>query len=64
MNGNSMAAQRKAVEDYFNDGNWREEFVEVESGKKADRPEYSGPGWRVSGERFRQPRPSPNIRRG
>jgi DNA invertase Pin-like site-specific DNA recombinase len=41
-NGNGMAAQRKAVEDYLNGGNWKlvAEFTEVESGKRVDnRPE-------------------------
>jgi DNA invertase Pin-like site-specific DNA recombinase len=39
--GLGLEAQRKAVEDFLNGGNWRlvKEFVEVESGKKADRPE-------------------------
>jgi DNA invertase Pin-like site-specific DNA recombinase len=39
--GLGLEAQRKAVEDFLNGGNWRlvREFVEVESGKKADRPE-------------------------
>ena len=41
VNGNGMAAQRKAVEDYLNGGRWSlvDEFTEVESGKRADRPE-------------------------
>ena len=41
MNGNGMAAQRKAVEDYLNGGCWKlvGEFTEVESGKRSDRPE-------------------------
>src|SRR5215218_8466181 len=35
-----LAAQRKAVEDFLNGGNWRlvAEFKEVESGKHSDRP--------------------------
>jgi DNA invertase Pin-like site-specific DNA recombinase len=39
--GLGLEAQRKAVEDYLNGGNWQlvKEFVEVESGKKADRPQ-------------------------
>jgi DNA invertase Pin-like site-specific DNA recombinase len=39
--GLGLEAQRKAVEDYLNGGNWRlvKEFVEVESGKNADRPQ-------------------------
>src|SRR5262245_21959259 len=41
VNGNGIAAQRKAVEDYLNGGRWKlvAEFTEVESGKRADRPE-------------------------
>jgi hypothetical protein len=40
VNGNGMAAQRKAVEDYLNGGRWKlvGEFTEVESGKRSDRP--------------------------
>ena len=39
--GLGLEAQRKAVEDYLNGGNWTlvKEFVEVESGKRADRPQ-------------------------
>jgi DNA invertase Pin-like site-specific DNA recombinase len=39
--GLGLEAQRKAVEDFLNGGNWQlvKEFVEVESGKKADRPQ-------------------------
>ena len=39
--GLGLEAQRKAVEDYLNGGNWQlvKEFVEVDSGKKADRPQ-------------------------
>jgi DNA invertase Pin-like site-specific DNA recombinase len=41
--GLGLEAQRKAVEDFLNGGNWRlmKEFVEVESGKRADRPELA-----------------------
>jgi DNA invertase Pin-like site-specific DNA recombinase len=41
--GLGLEAQRKAVEDFLNGGNWQvaKEFVEVESGKKADRPELA-----------------------
>jgi len=41
--GLGLEAQRRAVEDFLNGGNWRviKEFVEVESGKKADRPELA-----------------------
>jgi DNA invertase Pin-like site-specific DNA recombinase len=43
VHGNGMAAQRKAVEDYLNGGRWKlvAEFTEVESGKRADRPELA-----------------------
>ena len=36
-----MEAQRKAVDDFLNGGEWEvvEEFTEVESGKRKDRPE-------------------------
>ena len=39
--GLGIEAQRAAVERYLNGGNWRiiAEFTEVESGKRADRPE-------------------------
>jgi DNA invertase Pin-like site-specific DNA recombinase len=39
--GLGIEAQRKAVEDYLNGGNWQlvKEFVEIESGKKAERPQ-------------------------
>jgi hypothetical protein len=38
--GLGLQAQRKIVEDYLNGGHWKlvKEFVEVESGKKDDRP--------------------------
>src|SRR5215207_561532 len=38
--GLCLAAQRKAVEDFLNGGNWRlvAEFKEIESGKHSDRP--------------------------
>jgi DNA invertase Pin-like site-specific DNA recombinase len=41
--GLGLEAQRQAVEDFLNGGNWRlvKEFVEVESGKKTDRPELA-----------------------
>src|SRR6476620_7794972 len=39
--GLGLAAQRKAVEDFLNGGRWKllAAFTEVESGKKADRPQ-------------------------
>ena len=39
--GLGLAAQRKAVEDYLNGGRWTlvNEFTEIESGKRNDRPE-------------------------
>jgi DNA invertase Pin-like site-specific DNA recombinase len=41
--GLGLEAQRKAVEDYLNGGNWQlvKELKETESGKKADRPELA-----------------------
>src|ERR1700720_109172 len=41
VNGNGMAAQRKAVNDYLNGGQWKllGEFTEVESGKRSGGPE-------------------------
>jgi DNA invertase Pin-like site-specific DNA recombinase len=39
--GLGIEAQRKAVTDYLNGGNWQllREYVEIESGKRSDRPE-------------------------
>lgn len=39
--GLGLEAQRQAVEDFLNGGNWQlaKEFVEVESGKRSDRPQ-------------------------
>src|SRR5215470_974166 len=39
--GLGIEAQRQAVENYLNGGNWRivGEFIEVESGRRSDRPE-------------------------
>jgi DNA invertase Pin-like site-specific DNA recombinase len=39
--GLGIEAQRQAVANYLNGGNWRivGEFVEVESGRRSDRPE-------------------------
>jgi len=41
--GLGLEAQRQAVADYLNGGEWThiEEFVEIESGKKADRPKLA-----------------------
>ena len=41
--GLGLEAQRQAVEDFLNGGNWQlvKEFVEVESGKNADRPQLA-----------------------
>lgn len=43
QSGLGLEAQRKAVTDFLNGGNWSllTEFVEVESGKKNDRPELN-----------------------
>ena len=42
-NGYGLDAQRKAVADFLNGGNWKliSEFVEVESGKRNDRPQLA-----------------------
>ena len=41
--GLGLEAQRQAVADFLNGGDWRlvAEFVEVETGKAADRPQLS-----------------------
>jgi hypothetical protein len=41
--GLGLEAQRQAVEDFLNGGNWQlvKEFVEVESGKNEDRPQLA-----------------------
>ena len=41
--GLGLEAQRKAVEDFLNGGHWQiaKEFVEIESGKNADRPQLA-----------------------
>jgi DNA invertase Pin-like site-specific DNA recombinase len=41
--GLGLEAQRKAVKDYLNGGAWQllREYVEVESGKRNDRPELA-----------------------
>jgi DNA invertase Pin-like site-specific DNA recombinase len=41
--GLGLEAQRNAVEDYLNGGRWKlvKEYVEVESGKRTDRPELA-----------------------
>ncbi len=43
QSGLGLDAQRKAVMDYLNDGNWKlvDEYTEVESGKRNDRPELA-----------------------
>jgi hypothetical protein len=40
QSGLGIEAQRKAVEDFLNGGSWElaKEYVEIESGKKTDRP--------------------------
>ena len=44
--GLGLEAQREAVRDYLNGGNWSiaAEFTEVESGKRSDRPEFATEG--------------------
>jgi DNA invertase Pin-like site-specific DNA recombinase len=41
--GLELEAQRKAVEHYLNGGAWKlvDEFTEVESGKRSDRPQLA-----------------------
>ena len=47
--GLGLEAQREAVADYFNGGNWRleAEFVETESGKRSDNRPQSPPARRL-----------------
>jgi len=43
QSGLGLDAQRKAIEDYLNGGRWEllAEYVEIESGKRSDRPELA-----------------------
>src|SRR3984893_18460178 len=43
LSGLGLEAQRKAIEDYLNGGRWEllAEYVEIESGKRSDRPELA-----------------------
>src|SRR6266478_2150099 len=43
LSGLGIEAQRKAIEDYLNGGRWEllAEYVEIESGKRSDRPELA-----------------------
>ena len=43
LSGLGIEAQRKAIEDYLNGGRWEllAEYVEIESGRRSDRPELS-----------------------
>lgn len=43
QSGLGISAQRKAVADYLNGGDWRliEEYIEIESGKRDDRPQLA-----------------------
>jgi DNA invertase Pin-like site-specific DNA recombinase len=43
--GLGLEAQRKAVADFLGGGSWQQvaEYVEVESGKRSDRPGHSSP---------------------
>ena len=43
VRGYGLDAQRKAVEDFLNGGNWEllGEYVEIESGKRNDRPQLA-----------------------
>src|SRR5215210_2947233 len=54
--GLGLDAQRKAVEDFLNGGNWRlvDKFTEVESGKQSDRPALAKAfrAWRLHGAKL------------
>jgi DNA invertase Pin-like site-specific DNA recombinase len=43
LSGLGIEAQRKAIDDYLNGGKWEllAEYVEIESGKRSDRPELT-----------------------
>jgi DNA invertase Pin-like site-specific DNA recombinase len=43
LSGLGIEAQRKAIDDYLNGGKWEllAEYVEIESGKRSDRPELA-----------------------
>ena len=62
--GLGIEAQRKAINDYLNGGPWEllGEFVEVESGRRADRPELIKALAACKRQRARPERPSTVIR--
>src|SRR5262249_60278109 len=51
VRGYGIAAQRKAVKDYLDGGRWQllGEFVEVESGRRNDRPQLARAPRHLSG---------------
>src|SRR5262249_4061414 len=53
QSGLGLKAQRKAIEDYLNGGRWEllAEYVEIESGKRSDRPEARGGACPFEGNR-------------
>jgi DNA invertase Pin-like site-specific DNA recombinase len=64
----ALEAQRQAVGEHLNGGNWKlvAEFTEVESGKRSDRPRLAGAlkACRLQGAKIIIAKPLPSSRAG